>query len=193
MTAAQAAIVIEPATGAVLAIASSPAVDPVPLAAVTQAQVNPARAAWQQLLDDPARPLVRRATEGLYPPGSTFKVVTRRLASVRVRSRQTRCSRTTGSIKIKTSHPIEEANRPDETIDLWTLADGFRCSLNIVFAQVGLQIGRTILEEQAAAFRIGEPIPFDEPVSRGQIARATVFSFPAPAVWFRVRSGRSCW
>ncbi|MEZ4531633.1 MAG: penicillin-binding protein 2 [Thermomicrobiales bacterium] len=169
-----AAIVIEPATGAVLAIASSPAVDPVPLAAVTQAQVNPARAAWQQLLDDPARPLVRRATEGLYPPGSTFKVVTAAAGIGSGEVAPDTLFEDNGFIEID-GHFIEEANRPDETIDLWTLADGFAYSLNIVFAQVGLQIGRTILEEQASAFGIGEPIPFDEPVSRGQIAGSDDF------------------
>ncbi len=164
-----AAIVIDPSTGAILAMASSPAVDPVPLAAVNQAQVQAARNAWEALLGDSDRPLVRRATEGLYPPGSTFKVVT---AAAGIESgivEPDTVFEDNGSLEID-GHVILEANRPDETITQWTLTEGFAYSLNVVFAQVGLQIGRHVLEERAEAFGIGETIPFDEPVSAGQIA-----------------------
>lgn len=164
-----AAIVLEPESGAVLAIASAPAVDPVPLAAVNQAQVSAARTAWQALLDDPDRPLVRRATEGLYPPGSTFKVVTAAGGIGSGMVEPDTVFEDNGFIEID-GHVIEETNRPDDTVDQWTLTEGFAYSLNIVFAQVGLQIGRTVLEQAATAFGIGEPIPFDEHVSTGQIA-----------------------
>lgn len=169
-----AAIVLDPATGAVLAIASSPAVDPVPLAAVNQSQISAARSAWDLLLDDPSRPLVRRATEGLYPPGSTFKVVT---ASAGLQSgivEPDTVFEDNGSIEID-GHVIVEANRPDESVDRWTLTQGFAYSLNVVFAQVGLQIGRRTLEQRAEAFGIGAPVPFDEPVSAGQIASSSRF------------------
>ena len=164
-----AAIVIDPATGAVLAMASNPAVNPVPLAAVKQAQVQAARNAWEALLDDPERPLVRRATEGLYPPGSTFKVVT---AAAGIESgivEPDTVFEDNGSLEID-GHVIVEANRPDETVTQWTLTEGFAYSLNVVFAQVGLQIGRRELEGRAESFGIGETIPFDEHVSAGQIA-----------------------
>lgn len=164
-----AAIVVDPATGAVLAIASSPAVDPVPLAAVNQQQVQAARNAWAILLEDPARPLVRRATEGLYPPGSTFKVVTAAAGIQAGIIEPDSVFEDDGAIEID-GHLIVEANRPDETITQWTLTDGFAYSLNVVFAQVGLLIGRFELEKRAKAFGIGSTIPFDEPVSAGQIA-----------------------
>lgn len=169
-----AAIVIDPATGAILAIVSSPAVDPVPLAAVNQAQVPSARRAWEALLGNPDRPLVRRATEGLYPPGSTFKVVT---AAAGIESgivEPDTVFEDNGSLEID-GHVIVEANRPDEAITQWTLTEGFAYSLNVVFAQVGLQVGRHELEERAEAFGIGASIPFDEPVSAGQIASDDAF------------------
>lgn len=164
-----AAIVVDPATGAILALASSPAVNPVPLAAVNRAQVESARTAWEALLDDPSSPLVRRATEGLYPPGSTFKVVT---AAAGIESgivEPDSVFEDDGSIDID-GHVIVEANRPDVTVTQWTLTEGFAYSLNVVFAQIGLQIGRFELEERTEAFGIGSAIPFDEPVSAGQIA-----------------------
>jgi peptidoglycan glycosyltransferase len=169
-----AAIVLDPATGSVLAIASTPAVNPVPLAAVNQDQIVAARNAWQGLLDDPRRPLVRRATEGLYPPGSTFKVVTASAALQSGVIEPDTVFEDDGSIVVD-GHEIVEANRPDESVTSWTLTEGFAYSLNVVFAQVGLQIGRRTLEQRAKAFGIGTSVPFDEPVSAGQIASSDNF------------------
>ena len=76
-----AAVVLDPRTGAVLAMVSAPTFDPQALAMdVTQERVaDQARidANWQALLD-PAnnQPLLNRAIQGHYPPGSTFKLVT---------------------------------------------------------------------------------------------------------------------
>jgi len=63
-----AAVVLDIASGAILAMASTPSFD-----------ASTARAAgpeWRAYTADPARPLVNRATTGHYPPGSTFKMVT---------------------------------------------------------------------------------------------------------------------
>jgi peptidoglycan glycosyltransferase len=60
-----AAVVLEPGTGAVLALASQPSFDPSRLSEQ-----------WDSIRQDKAAPLLNRATQGLYPPGSTFKVVT---------------------------------------------------------------------------------------------------------------------
>ena len=148
--------------------------DPAPLAAVNREQVEAARRAWNALLDDPNRPLVRRATEGLYPPGSTFKVVTAAAGLQAGIVEPDTIFEDNGSIEID-GHEIVEANRPDETMSSWTLTEGFAYSLNVVFAQVGLQIGRRTLEKGAEAFGIGSSIPFDEPVSAGQIASSDRF------------------
>jgi penicillin-binding protein 2 len=65
---AGAAIVMDPKTGQVLAIASNPSFDP-------SIYVNGPTAAERAALNDPAanQPLLDRAISGLYPPGSTFK------------------------------------------------------------------------------------------------------------------------
>jgi len=64
-----AAVALDPATGDVLAYASTPSYDPQPLVGAD------AVAHRQGLLDDPAEPLRDRVVGELYPPGSTFKVV----------------------------------------------------------------------------------------------------------------------
>lgn len=64
-----AVVAVNPATGEVLALVSTPSYDP-SLLLGTDAAVQ-----WQTLLDDPNRPLADRATREIYPPGSTFKTV----------------------------------------------------------------------------------------------------------------------
>ncbi|MDP2936221.1 MAG: penicillin-binding transpeptidase domain-containing protein, partial [Dehalococcoidia bacterium] len=69
-----AAVVLDPRTGAILALYSRPYFDPNPLAALAPGPATDAY--WSELGKDPERPLVNRATQGLYPPGSTFKTIT---------------------------------------------------------------------------------------------------------------------
>lgn len=64
-----AAVVMEVATGDVTALVSTPAFDP------NKFVVGISQTEWQALLDDDHRPLANKAVSGLYPPGSTFKMV----------------------------------------------------------------------------------------------------------------------
>jgi penicillin-binding protein 2 len=64
-----AAVVMDPRTGEVLAFTSLPAYDPNDFAAGID------RATWAGLNTDPLKPLQNRAIQGLYSPGSTFKIV----------------------------------------------------------------------------------------------------------------------
>ena len=61
------AVVLDPRDNSVLAMASSPSYDPNPFVSGISSK------AYNTLLNDPARPLVNRATLGVYPPGSTIK------------------------------------------------------------------------------------------------------------------------
>jgi len=65
---AGAVIAIDPRNGEVLVFASKPAFDPNVFARGIQ------RAEWRDLVEDPHRPLMNRAVQGTYPPGSTFKI-----------------------------------------------------------------------------------------------------------------------
>ncbi|WP_309127182.1 penicillin-binding transpeptidase domain-containing protein [Microbacterium sp.] len=68
-----AVVAIEPSTGRILAMVSTPGFDTNKLAAHDSAAVN---AEYDRLVEDPANPLYNRAIAGgLNPPGSTFKVV----------------------------------------------------------------------------------------------------------------------
>jgi penicillin-binding protein A len=58
-------VVLDPKTGALIASASAPNFDPADL-----------EDSWERLSEDASAPLLNRATQGLYTPGSAFKVVT---------------------------------------------------------------------------------------------------------------------
>jgi len=58
-------VVLDPKTGALIASASAPTFDPADL-----------EDSWERLSQDANAPLLNRATQGLYTPGSAFKVVT---------------------------------------------------------------------------------------------------------------------
>jgi peptidoglycan glycosyltransferase len=62
-----AVVALEPSTGKILAMVSKPSYDP-----------NTVSEEWDSLVEDSAgeSPLLNRATQGLYPPGSTFKLLT---------------------------------------------------------------------------------------------------------------------
>jgi Penicillin binding protein A dimerisation domain/Penicillin binding protein transpeptidase domain/Caspase domain len=66
-------VALNPKTGAILAMASYPSYDPNVLATHNGTKFNKAD---RQLLADKTRPLLNRALQATYPPGSTFKIVT---------------------------------------------------------------------------------------------------------------------
>ncbi|HEX7241753.1 MAG TPA: penicillin-binding protein 2 [Longimicrobiaceae bacterium] len=65
-----AVVAMVPSTGEILTMYSSPTYDPNVLVGRIRSEV------WSALNGDPARPLINRATFGIYPPGSTWKLAT---------------------------------------------------------------------------------------------------------------------
>lgn len=62
-------VAIEPSTGQILAMVSSPSYDPNELVGRKRGT------RYNDLLNDPYKPLINRAISGTYPPGSTFKMI----------------------------------------------------------------------------------------------------------------------
>ena len=63
------AVAIEPKTGEILAMASNPGWNPMKLVGKERSKN------YNALLQDPTKPLMNRATQAMYPPGSTFKTI----------------------------------------------------------------------------------------------------------------------
>ncbi|HJV09657.1 MAG TPA: penicillin-binding protein 2 [Acidimicrobiales bacterium] len=153
-------VVLEPATGEVVALWSNPSYDPGPLA---DHDTKKAQAAYDGYLADPANPMLARAFRERYPPGSTFKVVT---ASTAIE---------TGTATPQTNYPsIRFLDLPltDKNLSNFggstcggTMAESFRRSCNTTFGQIGLDLGEKLIDGMKA-FGITEDVPFDLPEAR---------------------------
>jgi len=159
-------------TGAIVAMASTPNFDPNKLYVNDGPQVNQetntATAYWSQLTSMPDSPLVLRATQGLYIPGSIFKTVTASAAIESGVATPDTVYRDEGALTVE-SRVIPEENRPDPNRVDYSLTDAYGWSLNVVFAQVGLQLGPQRLADYAQRFGIGSDIPFDLPVAISEL------------------------
>ena len=143
-------VAIDPRTGAVLAMASTPSFDPARLSSFDGKAI---RAYSEQLNGASDDPLLNRAIARTYPPGSTFKVVTAAAAL------------SSGATTPETQIPSpRELDLPQTTRDLTnfgdsectgetsTLADALRISCNTAFGALGLSVGGDALREQAEKF-----------------------------------------
>lgn len=162
-------VLLDVHTGEVLVLASNPNYSPNMLFTLSPEEREKAVNYWQTLIDDPSRPLVLRATDGLFTPGSTFKLVTAATVIDTGIAVPDDIYLDDGSLDVN-GRIIVENNRPDPSIDEWTLREAVAWSLNIVFAQVGLQIGPELMREYGDRFGFGSSVPFDLPVARSQLS-----------------------
>lgn len=167
-------VMMDVKTGAVMVLASSPAYDPNQLFTASASENDAATAYWERLGASPNAPLVQRSTQGRYIPGSTFKTVTAAIGIEAGYIEPDDLYEDNGEITID-GRVLVENNRPDESRDQWTVAEGLAWSLNVVFAQMGLEIGATDFWEYSRNFGFGTPIPFDLPVAQSQIASSREF------------------
>jgi peptidoglycan glycosyltransferase len=168
-----AVVLMDPQTGELLTLAGTPGYDPNHLY-ITADNASDERIAfvqqyWEQLVNDPAAPLVFRPTLGEYTPGSTFKTITASGAIERDVATPETVYRDEGSYEVD-GRVIIELNRPDETQANWTMEEAYAYSLNVVFAQIGLQLGGEALWETAQQFGFGQELPFPLPVSISSMA-----------------------
>ncbi|WP_119696144.1 peptidoglycan D,D-transpeptidase FtsI family protein [Microbacterium halotolerans] len=145
-------VAIEPDTGRVLAMVSTPGYDANQLAVHDDAATNEA---YDALVEDPSRPLLNRAIGGdLNPPGSTFKLV---IASAALASGDyTPDSKLPNPASYElpgTSTTISNASRgtcgPGDKV---TIADALRLSCNIPMAELAAKLGDEAIREQAEKF-----------------------------------------
>jgi len=169
-----AVVLMDAASGAVLTFASEPHFDPNRLFSTTTDESNDVKAYWEQLSGDPAAPFVLRANLGLYTPGSTFKTITAAAAIDTGTATPDTVYQDNGELTID-GRTLIENNRPDPSRSEWTLEEGLGWSLNVVFAQVGLQLGADRLWDYGTRFGFQTSPPFDLPVAQSQIATSRAF------------------
>ena len=162
-------VVMDVETGAVLVLASNPNFDPNQLFTADTGEHGEASNYWSSLVENPDAPLLLRANLGLYTPGSIFKTITAAIGIELGIITPEDVYEDNGQISID-GRLLVENNRPDESRDQWTVQEGIAWSLNVVFAQIGLDIGAGNLWRLAQDFGFGRQIPFDLPVAESQVA-----------------------
>ena len=193
-TGSGAVVAIDSATGDVLAMWSNPGYDPTLLSVGTSEEMT---AAWDGLNADPEKPLLSKAFQELYLPGSTFKLVTVvRRARERLPARQTlvrtrtcsTCRRPTTTCRTSAARSATAGRR---TV---TMAEAFEESCNVTFGEVGLELGAERLSSQAFDYGLCQTFPPDETGLRGaadpvraavrdrQVPRALVLRRAVPAL-----------
>jgi peptidoglycan glycosyltransferase len=157
-----AVVALDPATGAILAMISSPSCSAADLST---------RRGLARCRRDPSRPLLNRATERLVPPGSTFKIVTLSAAL------------DTKKLSLTTVFSGVDAFGPSPLFDNSTYPSNVRAGFtrvnvkqalafsdNFVFAHIGLTLKSPSLLRYAHRFYVGKSIPFEMPVARSTVA-----------------------
>jgi penicillin-binding protein A len=150
-----AVVAIEPKTGRIIAMATRPSYDPNALAAHDLSKVGNA---FKTLDNDPDKPLANRAVQELYPPGSTFKLVTAAAAlSSGKYTPETKVNSPAELPLPQTTVPLVNENGQNcGGSNNATLTVALRNSCNTAFGSVGLALGPDALREQAAKFGFGE-------------------------------------
>ncbi|MDX6203989.1 MAG: penicillin-binding protein [Frankiales bacterium] len=152
---AGAVVALDPRSGKILALASSPSYDPSRLTSHDTAAVA---TAWKALNADPANPLVDRALSSTYPPGSLFKVVTSAAALAGGDTPATVIPAPHQLTLPQTSNPLNNfGNEVCAKSGQMTLADALRISCNTAFGALGLKLGPAALKTQADAFGLDDP------------------------------------
>ncbi|WP_315093100.1 penicillin-binding protein 2 [uncultured Cellulomonas sp.] len=150
-----AVVAIEPSTGKILALVSTPGFDPNALASH---DITAAGAAYQALSSADGNPLRSNATQERYPPGSTFKLVT--AAAALESGRYTAASTLPAPERLtlpQTTATIGNFGGGGCGSDPITLADALRISCNTAFGQLGLDVGADALRTQAERFGFDDP------------------------------------
>ena len=144
-----AVVALDPRTGAVLAMVTSPSYDPNALSSHDPSKI---RQTNDRLSEDRARPLVNRAAAEVYPPGSTFKVITAAAAleSGLTPDSQVDCAR---EITLPLTRGVKLRNFGGESCPAKvTLTQALQHSYNTAFATLGMRVGAAKVQEMAERF-----------------------------------------
>ncbi len=150
-----AGVVLDPRSGAVLALASVPSYDP-----------NEFDSEFAQLSNDPHSPLINRALDGLYPPGSTFKMFTAAAAL------------DAGTVTMKSYFDdpgyfqigdFTLHNNESEATGYQDLTNAFALSSNVDFAQIALKMGTDVFYRYVDRWGLGGPLDFQLPAEHAAV------------------------
>lgn len=148
-------VVLDPRTGAILALGSVPSFDP-----------NDLAGEFQSLLHDPHSPLLNRAIDGLYPPGSTFKIFT---ASAALDSGAVTMESTFYDPGYFTIGNFTLHDNEFEATGTQDLTGAFALSSNVDFGQIALKMGTRTFYDYIDRWGIGKSVDFQIPANADRV------------------------
>jgi peptidoglycan glycosyltransferase len=163
-----AVVAIEPSTGRILALVSTPGYDPGRLA-----DLRTARSYLEELRRDPDSPLLDRATQGRYVPGSVFKLVTAiaALGSGAVRPSTTfreQPQQSTRGFRVAGSR-LRDAPRTVQLDHPLDFPEALEVSSNVWFAHAALQAGAQAMVDAARRLHLDSVFDIGVPMVPGQV------------------------
>jgi penicillin-binding protein A len=171
-------VVLDPKTGALIASASAPTYDPANL-----------EAQWARLSKDTDAPLLNRPTQGLYVPGSSFKVVTGSAGLDTGKVTPDTPFVDTGTYVVFGG---KVTNYGGEVYGANTFTEAMTFSINTTFAKVGNTLGKKRLIAGAQRYGFYQtpplPLPAGEVVPSGRYGKngllpPTAFMDPLDVAW----------
>ena len=146
-------VAMEPTTGQILAMVSLPDFNPETI-----------EKDWPSMMEDENSPFLARATQGLYPPGSTYKIVT--AAGVYDNGMTSETFDDEGLFK---KDDVTVYNYNKESFGKLDIKTAFEVSSNYVFCTLGYEMGADAVKAEAEKFGVNKSFDFDIPVSQSQI------------------------
>ncbi|MFF1637075.1 penicillin-binding transpeptidase domain-containing protein [Streptomyces sp. NPDC058246] len=173
---------IEPATGKILALVSTPSYDPAELSGTGSAVTR----AWARLNGAADKPMLNRAIRQTYPPGSTFKVVTA-AAALEAGVVKDVDTPTTSPDPYRLPGTTTSLTNEIEGCEDASLRYAFEWSCNTVFAKLGVDVGLSDMANTAANFGFNDrklripysvaPSNFDLRLDKAQLALSCIGQF----------------
>ena len=158
-----AVVALDWTSGHILSYVSLPSYDPNQLSST---DLNISREAWTTLNANPNRPLANRASREIYPPGSTFKIVTAAAALENGMAPETLFD-APDELKLPLTNVVL-TNQVDCGDTKVTLEVSLMKSCNTSFANIGMQLGADALKAQAEKFGFNQAIAADVPFAASQ-------------------------
>jgi peptidoglycan glycosyltransferase len=159
---------LDPRTGEVLTLASTPTFD-----ASAVANPDTGEKAFNQLRDSTSQPLLPRATQGRYVPGSVFKIITALagLDSGAVTPNTTYAQQPKAEKDglVVSGFRVRDGHHPETGAKALDFYEATEVSCNIWYALTGLRTGGDQLAVMAQRLGFGQTIPFDLPIGRSQL------------------------
>ncbi|WKE73771.1 penicillin-binding transpeptidase domain-containing protein [Streptomyces sp. WP-1] len=170
---------VDPSTGRILALVTSPSYDPAQLSGNAESVAS----AWARLGGDPDKPMLNRAVRQTYPPGSTFKVVTA-AAALDAGVVTDPDARTVSPDPYRLPGTRTQLTNEGDGCADTSLRDAFEWSCNTVFAKLGVDVGVRDMTATAEAFGFNDngvrvpfpvaPSTFDSHVDKAQLALSSI-------------------